>query len=92
VDAAPDGRAALERLRLGTCDLIITDLRVPGMDGLSLIREGRRVKPDLPAIIVTGYSTEAAAIEAANLGVSGYLTKPPRIPRVLAAVERALGE
>ena len=92
VDLAPDGRAALDRLRQGLCDLIITDLRVPGMDGLSLIREGRRVKPDLPAIIVTAYSTEAAAIEAANLGVSAYLTKPFHVPRVLAAAARALGK
>jgi ActR/RegA family two-component response regulator len=43
-------------------------------------------------IIITGYSTEASAIEAINLGVSGYLTKPFRLPRILAAAARALGE
>ena len=43
-------------------------------------------------IIITGFSTEASAIEAINLGVSGYLTKPFRLPRVLAATARALGE
>ena len=65
---------------------------MPGVDGLTVIREGRRLRPDIPVIIITGYSTEASAIEAVNLGVSGYLTKPFRVPRVLAAAAKALGE
>ena len=48
--------------------------------------------PDLPVIIITGYSTEASAIEAINLGVTGYLTKPFRLPRILGAAAKALGE
>jgi ActR/RegA family two-component response regulator len=47
---------------------------MPGVDGLSVIREARRLKTDLPVVIITGYSTEASAIEAVNLGVSGYLS------------------
>ena len=92
VDLAPDGKTAIERLRIVPYDLLITDLRMPGVDGLSVIREGRRLRPDLPVIIITGYSTEASAIEAVNLGVSGYLSKPFRVPRVLAAAAKALGE
>ena len=92
VDLAPDGRHALERLRIIPYDLLITDLKMPGIDGLSVIREARRLKPDIPVIIITGFSTEASAIEAVNLGVSGYLTKPFRVPRVLAAAAKALGE
>ena len=92
VDVAPDGRSALERMRLYPYDLLIADLKMPGMDGLAVIREAKRYKPDLPVIIITGYSTEASAIEAVNLGVSGYLTKPFRVPRVLAAAAKALGE
>jgi excisionase family DNA binding protein len=92
VDAAPDGRAALERLRLGHYDLLIADLKMPGMDGLTLIREAKRLKADLPVIIITGFSTESSAIEAVNTGVAGYLTKPFRVPQVLAAAARALGE
>ena len=63
-----------------------------GVDGLTVIREARRLKADLPVIIITGFSNEASAIEAVNLGVSGYLTKPFRVPRVLAAASKALGE
>ncbi len=92
VDVAPDGRTALERMRLQPYDLLIADLKMPGIDGLSVIREAKRYKADLPVIIITGYSTESAAIEAVNLGVSGYLTKPFRVPQVLAAVAKALGE
>jgi excisionase family DNA binding protein len=92
VDVAADGRAAIERLRLMPYDLLITDLRMPGVDGLTVIREARRFYPSLPVIIITGYSTEASAIEAINLGVSGYLTKPFRVPRVLAVAAKALGE
>jgi excisionase family DNA binding protein len=92
VDLAPDGRTALERLRIIPYDLLITDLKMPGIDGLTVVREARRLKADIPVIIITGFSTEASAIEAVNLGVSGYLTKPFRVPRVLAAAAKALGE
>ena len=92
VDLAPDGRTALERLRIIPYDLLITDLKMPGVDGLAVIREARRLKADIPVIIITGFSTEASAIEAVNLGVSGYLTKPFRIPRVLGTAAKALGE
>ena len=92
VDVAPDGRSALERLRVLPYDLLITDLKMPGVDGLTVIREAERSRPTFPIIIITGFSTEASAIEAVNLGVSGYLTKPFRVPQVLAAAARALGE
>jgi len=93
VDTAPDGNAALERLRDETtaCDLAIVDLKMPDMDGLMLIRQVKRLRPDLPVIIITGFSTEVSAIEAVNLGVAGYLTKPFRVPQVLAAAAKALG-
>jgi excisionase family DNA binding protein len=92
VDTAADGRSALERLRLYPYDLLIADLKMPGIEGLAVIREAKRLNVDLPVIIITGYSTEAAAIEAVNLGVAGYLTKPFRVPQVLAAAAKAIGE
>ena len=92
VDVAPDGRSALERMRLYPYDLLIADLKMPGMDGLAVIREAKRYKADLPVIIITGFSTESSAIEAVNIGVAGYLTKPFRVPQVLAAAAKALGE
>ena len=73
-------------------DIVLLDVAMPGMDGLSVIRETRRHHADIPIIIITAYSTEASAIEAINLGVSGYLTKPFRMERVLAMAACALGE
>jgi excisionase family DNA binding protein len=92
VEAVTDGMSALARLRLQSYDLLVADLRMPGMDGLALIRDARRLIPTLKVIIVTGFSNESAAIEAVNLGVNGYLTKPFRVPQVLTAVSRALGD
>jgi excisionase family DNA binding protein len=92
VDSASDGRSALERFHSHPYDLLIVDLKMPGMDGLAVIREAKRIAPALPVIVVTGYSTETAAIQAANLGVAGYLTKPFRITEVLSKVAKAIGE
>ena len=91
VDTAADGNSALDRMRAFNYDLLIADLKMPGMDGLTLIRQAKRIKADLPVIIITGFSTESSAIEAVNLGVAGYLTKPFRVPQVLAAASKALG-
>ena len=91
VDTAADGTSALDRMRAFNYDLLIADLKMPGMDGLTLIRQAKRIKADLPVIIITGFSTESSAIEAVNLGVAGYLTKPFRVPQVLAAASKALG-
>ena len=92
VEVAVDGPSALVKLGEKAYDLMITDLKMPGLDGLSVIREARRTCPSLPVIVITGYSSEATAIEAIDLGVAGYLTKPFRVPRILAAAARALGE
>ena len=92
VDTASDAADALRLLRTGTTyDLMIADLNVPGADGLSLIRGARQIDATLPIIIITGFSTEASAIEAVNLGVTGYLTKPFEASQVLAAASRAMG-
>lgn len=92
VETVADGRSALNRLQRERFDLLITDVRMPGLDGLALTREVRRLLPALPVIIVTGYSTESTAVEALNLGVAGYLRKPFRVTHVLGMVARALGD
>lgn len=92
VDVAPDGSAALERMRMFSYDLLVTDLKMPGVDGMSVIKEAKRYRSDMPVLIVTGYPSEDTAIDAVNMGVSGYLTKPFRVPKVLSAAAKALGE
>jgi len=60
-------------------------------DGLTLVRQVKGIRAELPVIIITGFSSETSAIEAVNLGVAGYLRKPFRVPEVLAAAAKALG-
>jgi excisionase family DNA binding protein len=93
VETAVDGAGALDALRRAGAnyDLMISDLNMPGMDGLALIREVKGFRPELPIIIITGYSTEKSAIDAVNLRVAGYLTKPLKDTQVLEAAARALG-
>lgn len=93
VEIAADGETAMRLLREPDAhyDLLISDLNMPGIDGLMLIREAQRINPGLPAIVITGYSSESSAIEALNLGVAGYLTKPFGTAQVLAAAAKALG-
>jgi DNA-binding response OmpR family regulator len=74
-------------MRLYPCDLLIADLKMPGMDG-SVIREASATRPTCRS---SANILESSAIEAVNLGVAGYLTKPFRVPQVLAAAA-ALGE
>ena len=93
VEVAPDGETAMRLLRQPDAhyDLLISDLNMPGIDGLMLIREAQRIDPALAAIVITGYSSESSAIAALNLGVAGYLTKPFGTAQVLAAAAKALG-
>ena len=91
VDTAPDGPVAIDRLQRGPYDLLVTELHLPGLDAFALVREARRVAPALRVMIVTGHSTETAAIEALNLGVAGYLVKPSRPTEIAATAARMLG-
>lgn len=93
VDYLYDAPAALERLQhqRELYGLLITDLKMPGMDGLTLIREVRHRAIDLPIVIITGESTEESAITAINLGVTGYLRKPFTLQDVLTVAGRSLG-
>jgi excisionase family DNA binding protein len=90
VDTAPDGVVAADRLATQDYDLVVTELRVPSLDAFGVLREGRRRTPGLRALVITGHSSESAAIEALNFGVTGYLVKPVRASEVVAAAARVL--
>lgn len=89
VAVAADGSSALQMLQAQSFDVLITDLKMPGMDGMTLIREARTILPDLPVVIITAVPSQTSAIDAVNLGVSGYLTKPFRMPQILSVVAKA---
>ncbi|MEJ8837317.1 response regulator [Ramlibacter sp. AN1133] len=71
-------------------DLVLLDLRMPGMDGLEVLRELKAKWPDSEVIIITGYPTLASAKEAVSLGAYDYLTKPVGPAQVIAAANAAM--
>ena len=90
VDAAADGPQALALLQQNGADLVITDLMMPGMSGLDLLKEIRREYPDLAVIVVTAFGTVETAVEAMKAGAYDYITKPVNIDELKLIVSRAL--
>jgi putative two-component system response regulator len=84
------GEAALERLRGGGFDLLMTDLRMPGMDGMRLIREAKSVDPDVDALVMTAYASTDTAVNALRTGVTDYLSKPFGLEQVRESIGKAL--
>ena len=93
VESASDGAAGLARLERETWDLVITDLKMPGLDGLSLLREGRRIRPEARWIVITAHGSIESAVDAMKAGATDYLLKPFKSPDELRlVVRRALRE
>ena len=90
VCVAEDGLAALEVLQEGGVDLVLTDLLMPRMSGLELVREVRNRFPEVPVVIVTGYASLETALAAMHEGVYDYLTKPFQIDELRLTVRNAL--
>jgi DNA-binding NtrC family response regulator len=90
VSTAADGRTALLQLEQVEPDVVLTDLKMPGMDGLSLIERGRPMSPHATFIVMTAFGTIDTAVQAIKLGAESYLTKPLELDAVIALVDRAL--
>ncbi len=86
--SAPDGRAALKLLSEEPFDVVVLDVKMPGLDGLAVLKEVRRRLPGLPAIILTGQGSARQAVETFQEGGYDYLTKPCDIEK-LAEIARA---
>jgi nitrogen regulation protein NR(I) len=87
---AATGEAAVELLGQSLPDLVIMDVRLPGMNGLEAFMEMRKVEPRLPVIIMTAFGTTETAIEATKLGAYDYVLKPFEIPDMLSLISQAL--
>jgi signal transduction histidine kinase len=90
VDAVPDGAAALRAIRGRHYDLVLTDLKMPGVDGLGVLAEVRKRSPSTVTLMMTGYGSVDSALEAVQLGAYEYLVKPTEIPELKQAVRRSL--
>jgi two-component system response regulator FlrC len=92
VATAADGVEALEALARRRFDLVLTDLRMPRLDGEALLRQVRATWPEVAVMVLTAHGSVAKAVEAMRLGVSDFIEKPVESPAALrAAVTRALG-
>ena len=88
----PSGEEAILEIGRGGVDLLITDVRLPGMSGLDVVKRLRRMDSKAQAIIITGHPSAQTRAEAERLAVNAYLTKPIKLDDFLLAVQRALGE
>jgi DNA-binding NtrC family response regulator len=92
VETAADGRAGVERVRRGGIDLVISDVKMPDLDGLDMLREIKAISPSPTVITITAFGSIDTAIRAVKLGAFDYITKPFEVDQLLLSVEKALAE
>ncbi len=90
VEQAENGKEALDRLAVRPSDVVVTDLVMPDMDGLELVRAVRRGHREIPVILMTAYGDETIAVEALEAGAASYVPKSQRAERLLETVNRVV--
>jgi len=90
VDTAGSGEDALSRIAQHEFDVVVSDIKMPGLNGLDVLERSRALKPNLSVILMTAYASLETAIEALRLGAADYLRKPFELEDLTLSVERAL--
>ena len=90
VETAEGAAQALNKLNAGKYAILITDLNMPGIDGIELIRQANKVDPYMQVIIATGFPSNESQLEAFRLGVFNYIVKPFTLERLLEIIEKSL--
>jgi two-component system response regulator PilR (NtrC family) len=88
---AADGEEALRCLKSQKFDMVITDLRMPKMHGIDLLKTVKEGYPDLPVVVITGFSGDTTRDEAIDAQADGFLAKPFRVDDIQKLLERLLG-
>jgi DNA-binding NtrC family response regulator len=91
VDVSLSGREGLDWAIERPYDIVLTDIRMPDIGGMRVLRDIKRIKSSLPVLIITGYATAKSAVQAMKLGAADYIEKPFEPEQLLEAVSRALG-
>src|SRR3569623_2186374 len=92
VEVATGGRSAVARVREGAIDLVVSDVKMPDLDGLDLLREVKAVEPSPHVITITAFGSIDTAIRAVKLGAFDYITKPFDVDQLNLSVQKALAE
>ncbi len=90
VMSAPNGQAAVEYVRTHSVDVMVVDLRMPGMDGLEVVQALNQLSPDTEVILLTAFGSTETAIQALRLRIHDYLLKPSSPAQILSSVKKAL--
>jgi DNA-binding NtrC family response regulator len=91
VRGAPGGQEALELLRREPADVVLLDIRMPGMDGMQVLREIKKISPDTQVIILTGHASVESARDGLRLGAFDYLMKPSTLDEIMIKIQEAQG-
>jgi len=90
VEEAEDGVSGYEKIKNNDYDLVICDIKMPKMDGVELLEEVKKIKPEIPMVMISGHGDMETAIQAMRLGAFDYISKPPDLNRLLNTVRNAL--
>ena len=90
VDVSLSGREGLDRAIQKKYDIVLTDIRMPDIGGMRVLRDIKRAKPALPVVMITGYATIRSSVQAMKLGAADYIEKPFTPDQLLKAVVSAL--
>ncbi|KQB39169.1 sigma-54-dependent transcriptional regulator [Flavobacterium aquidurense] len=90
VEEAEDGVAGLEKIKNNDYDLVLCDIKMPKMDGVEVLEEAKKIKPEIPMVMISGHGDMETAIHTMRLGAFDYISKPPDLNRLLNTVRNAL--
>ena len=90
VDEAEDGVVGLEKIKNNDYDLVLCDIKMPKMDGVEVLEEVKKIKPEIPMVMISGHGDMETAIHTMRLGAFDYISKPPDLNRLLNTVRNAL--
>lgn len=90
VEEAEDGASGFEKIKATDYDLVLCDIKMPKMDGIELLEAVKKIKPEIPVVMISGHGDMETAIQAMRLGAFDYISKPPDLNRLLNTVRNAL--
>ena len=90
VDEAEDGLAGIDKIKKDDYDLILCDIKMPKMDGVEVLEAVKKIKPEIPMVMISGHGDLDTAVNTMRLGAFDYISKPPDLNRLLNTVRNAL--